>query len=62
MGDKLRCGILKTLQFGKIHNWYTLEKTVAIACRDYALYKQFDAGCRSQELPYLSGIMQVIVD
>ena len=63
MGDKSRCGILKTLQFGKMHSWYTIEKTVAIinACHDHALYKPF-GGSRRQELPYLSDIMQVIVD
>ena len=63
MGDKLRCGILKTLQFGKMHSWYTIEKTVAItnACRDHALYKSF-GGSRRQERPDLSDIMQVIVD
>ena len=63
MGDKSRCGILKTLQFGKMHSWYTIEKTVAIinACHDHALYKPF-GGSRRQELPDLSDIMQVIVD
>ena len=64
MGDKLRCGILKTLQFGKIHSWYTIEKTVAIinACHDHALYNEPFGVSRRQELSYLSDIMQVIVD
>ena len=46
-----------------MHSWYTVEKTVAIinVCHDHALYKQFGGG-RCQELPYLSDIMQVIVD
>ena len=62
MSGKWRCGILKTLQFRTMHSWYTIEKTVRInACRDHALYKQFGGGGR-QELPYLSDIMQVIVD
>ena len=39
MGDKSRCGILKTLQFNAFH--------------DHTLYKQF-SGRRRQELPYLS--------
>ena len=62
MGDKSRCGILKTLQFGKTYSWYTIEKTVAIinACHDHALYKQFGGG-RRQEL-ILSDIMQMKVD
>ena len=62
--DKSCCGILKTLQFEKMHSWYTIEKTVAIinACHDHALYKQFIDGGRRQELPYLSDIMQLIVD
>ena len=52
------------LQFEKMHSWYTIEKTVAIinACHDHALYKQFIDGGRRQELPYLSDIMQLIVD
>jgi len=64
MGDKSRCGILKTLQFEKMHTWCTIEKRVAIisACHDHTLDKQFIAGGRRQELPYLSDIMQVIVD
>ena len=59
MGDKLRCGILKTLQFGKIHSWYTIEKTVAIinAYHDHAFYNEPFGGSRRQELPYLSDIM-----
>ena len=66
MGDKSRCGILKTLQqiwkdAQLVH--HLIEKTVAIinACHDHALYKPF-GGSRRQELPYLSDIMQVIVD
>ena len=61
MGDKSRCRILNTLQFGKTHSWYTIQETVSItnACHDHALYKQFGGG-RRQELPYLSDIMQVI--
>ena len=60
MGDKSRCGILKTLQDDSKH---TIERTVAIinACHDHALFKQFGEG-RRQELPYLSDIMQLIVD
>ena len=66
MGDKARCGILKTLHLiwkdaQLVH--HLIEKTVAIinACHDHALYKPF-GGSRRQELPYLSDIMQVIVD
>ena len=66
MGDKSRCGILKTLQQiwkdeQLVH--HLIENTVAIinACHDHALYKPF-GGSRRQELPYLSDIMQVIVD
>ena len=66
MGDKSRCGILKTLQqiwkdAQLVH--YLIENTIAIinACHDHALYKPF-SGSRRQELPYLSDIMQVIVD
>ena len=42
MGDKSRYGILKTLQFEKMHSWYTIEQNVAIinACHDHALYCQ----------------------
>ena len=63
MSDKWRCGILKTLQFVKMHSWYTLETTVAIinACHAHALNKQF-GGSRRQEVPCLSDIMQLIVD
>ena len=55
IGDKvaLRNSESKTLQFGKMHSWYTIEKTVAIiinACHDHALYKPF-GGSRRQELP-----------
>ena len=64
MGDKSCCGILKTLQFGKMHSWYTIEKTVVIinACHDHALYNKPFGGSGRQELPYLSDIMQVKVD
>ena len=65
IGDKvaLRNSESNTLQFGKMQSWYTIEKTVAIinACHNHALYKPF-GGSRSQELPSLSDIMQVIVD
>ena len=63
MGDKSRSRILKTLQFGKTHSRYTLEKSIKVinACHDHALYRQFGGG-RREELPYLSDIMQVIVD
>ena len=46
MGDKSRCGILKTFEFGKMHSLTAIEKTVAImnACHDHALYKQFGGG------------------
>ena len=59
MGDKSRCGILKTLQFGKMHSWYTIENTVAIinACHDHALYNAPFGESRRQELSYLSDIM-----
>ena len=59
MGDKSRCRILKTLQFGKIHSWYTIEKTVAIinVCQDPALYNEPFGVSRRQELPDLSDIM-----
>ena len=30
LSDESRCGILDTLQFGKMHGWCTIEKTVAI--------------------------------
>ena len=63
MGDKSRSRILKTLQFGKTHSRYTIEKSIKVinARHDHALYKQFGGG-RRQELPYLSDIMQGIVD
>ena len=59
LGDKSRCGILETLQFGKMHSWCTIKKTVAVinAC----LYKQF-RGDRRQGPPYLSDIIQVMVN
>ena len=43
MGDKSRSRILKTLQFGKTHSRYTIEKSIEVidACHDHALYKQF---------------------
>ena len=66
MGDKvaLRNSESKTLQFGKMQSWYTIEKTVAIinACHDHALYNKPFGGSGRQELPYLSDIMQVKVD
>ena len=62
MGDKSRSRILKTLQFGKTHSRYTIEKSIEVidACHDHA--KQAVWWNRPEELPYLSDIMQVIVD
>ena len=41
-----------------------MEKTIIIvsACHDHALHMQCSRGGRSRELPYLSNIVQVIVD